>query len=685
MMKEAKARGGIAGRETSDSREERSRRRRRRMCADYLLAEAHDLGFARCRWHVTVDFFFFHDVRLPPISGVDGWSPPPPPPPPPNLLLVSLLTFSAVASACRGDVRRRAVPCPSPQQPTNEGLRSRTMARRLRILSNLKVKPETGVAWIVGFSSSSSVPPPSPTAAAPADLLPPLITVVAFVNCLHFSGTTSSSLQPNYEEEAEDLRILLPRGLEIVGAVVSSSGDTAATKNDATRAGDFAFGLQQELGLAANSGSDGITVIAALAVESLSTNESVMCYSQYDGSRLQLLEEEIVQEWPWRDTCLLRCQLQLSMPLYLPSIVTLAEYEEQVIGSVDSIISNLKSSRAVFLFERQGETVLIHASDKPNAKAVAADVQQIPSESTLSSLQGSILQPAENQVQIRRTLNSVMSLDVLCLAPSHLSAADATTLLVVPALCDQLIVMCKMANKNATHNPKVCAFHFCPLSCPITTIYDLSYGESEIALVAGGCQSLIAGSYEYYHYLQDRFDDNGWGCAYRSLQTIISWFRLQHYTSITVPTHREIQECLVEIGDKEGSFIGSQEWIGAIELSFVLDKLLGVTSKILSVRSGAEMPSKGRELALHFRTQGTPVMIGGGVLAYTLLGVDFNELTGEIMFLILDPHYTGGEDLKSIRNGGWCGWKGTITTNGQQFFLANKFYNLLLPQRPITV
>jgi hypothetical protein len=203
------------------------------------------------------------------------------------------------------------------------------MARRLRILSNLKVKPETGVAWIVGFSSSSSsssssVPPPSPTAAAPADHLPPLITVVAFVNCLHFSGTSSSSLQPNYEEEAEDLRILLPRGLEIVGAVVSSSGDTAATKNGATRAGDFAFGLRQELGLAANSGSDGITVIAALAVESLSTNESVMCYSWYDGSRLQLLEEEIVQEWPWRDTCLLRCQLQLSMPLYLPSIVTLA-------------------------------------------------------------------------------------------------------------------------------------------------------------------------------------------------------------------------------------------------------------------------------------------------------------------------------------------------------------------------
>jgi hypothetical protein len=36
-------------------------------------------------------------------------------------------------------------------------------------------------------------------------------------------------------------------------------------------------------------------------------------------------------------------------------------------------------------------------------------------------------------------------------------------------------------------------------------------------------------------------------------------------------------------------------------------------------------------------------MIGGGVLAYTLLGVAWNEDTGEAAFLILDPHYTGGE------------------------------------------
>jgi Peptidase family C78 len=41
---------------------------------------------------------------------------------------------------------------------------------------------------------------------------------------------------------------------------------------------------------------------------------------------------------------------------------------------------------------------------------------------------------------------------------------------------------------------------------------------------------------------------------------------------------------------------------------------------------------------------------GGGVLAHTILGVDWNEDTGDVKFLILDPHYTGGEDLKVIQD-----------------------------------
>lgn len=117
-----------------------------------------------------------------------------------------------------------------------------------------------------------------------------------------------------------------------------------------------------------------------------------------------------------------------------------------------------------------------------------------------------------------------------------------------------------------------------------------------------------------------------------------------------MPSPREIQQILVKLGDKDASFVGSSNWIGAIELSYILDDYLGITSKILTVNRGGDIPSYARQLAAHFDTQGTPVMIGGGVLAYTLLGVHFNEATGDCAFLILDPHYTGG---------GWPGvWAG---------------------------
>ena len=114
--------------------------------------------------------------------------------------------------------------------------------------------------------------------------------------------------------------------------------------------------------------------------------------------------------------------------------------------------------------------------------------------------------------------------------------------------------------------------------------------------------------------------------------------------------------------------------------------------------SGAEMSSKARQIAEHFRTHGTPIMIGiifainlfllfnslhiffsgGGVLAHTIIGIDFNSDTGDARFLILDPHYTGGEDLRVIQNKGWCNWKPS------SFWKADSFYNMCLPLRPTT-
>ncbi|XP_056013009.1 ufm1-specific protease 2-like [Ostrea edulis] len=298
------------------------------------------------------------------------------------------------------------------------------------------------------------------------------------------------------------------------------------------------------------------------------------------------------------------------------------------------------------------------------------------------------------------------------------------------AICNQLRAMrdCFIKNTEGDTLPNVQSFHFQPWksSAMITVIYPEGKTEEELESrrrelhslfcmsmsrpvfrrgnaflfpeniiqygylinphqyittqsMKGGTQYLVQGLYSYHHYMQDRFDDNMWGCAYRSLQTLVSWFQLQGYTNKPIPTHREIQQALVDVGDKEPKFVGSRQWIGSMEVSYCLDHIIGITSRIAFVSEGSELVTKGRELAQHFEVQGTPVMIGGGVLAHTILGVDFNEVTGDVKFLILDPHYTGAEDLKVILDKGWCGWK------GMEFWDKTAHYNMCLPQRPVVI
>ncbi len=188
-------------------------------------------------------------------------------------------------------------------------------------------------------------------------------------------------------------------------------------------------------------------------------------------------------------------------------------------------------------------------------------------------------------------------------------------------------------------------------------------------------RACIKGDYLYYHYNQDNINDAGWGCAYRSLQTLFSWFTLN--TSIgkgkKIPSINDIQLTLVKLGDKDKSLIGSNGWIGAVEVNLVLNELLGIESQIIFCPSGKDISSKGRELIYHFQNNGTPVMIGGGVFAYTILGVDYDIVKGDCMFLILDPHYSGEDDVKTITSKGFCNWKSI------DLFKKESFYNMCLP------
>jgi hypothetical protein len=75
-----------------------------------------------------------------------------------------------------------------------------------------------------------------------------------------------------------------------------------------------------------------------------------------------------------------------------------------------------------------------------------------------------------------------------------------------------------------------------------------------------------------------------------------------------VPSHRQVQKGLVDIGDKEAKFIGSKQWIGSTEVGFVLETACGVQSRYIawpepwsrplhrfvSVSEGSDLPSKAR-------------------------------------------------------------------------------------------
>ena len=107
---------------------------------------------------------------------------------------------------------------------------------------------------------------------------------------------------------------------------------------------------------------------------------------------------------------------------------------------------------------------------------------------------------------------------------------------------------------------------------------------SSLSQLGSGLQDCI-----YYRDRPAFYFLQGWGCGYRSVQSLCSWAenKLRSSSSSSadtaaggvvacVPSLRKIQEILVEVGDKPPSFVGSKQWIGSFEACIVLDHLFGV-------------------------------------------------------------------------------------------------------------
>ncbi|XP_074839147.1 ufm1-specific protease 1 isoform X2 [Carettochelys insculpta] len=192
--------------------------------------------------------------------------------------------------------------------------------------------------------------------------------------------------------------------------------------------------------------------------------------------------------------------------------------------------------------------------------------------------------------------------------------------------------------------------------------------------------ALVSGSYLYYHYGCDGVDDRGWGCGYRTLQTLCSWLTAAGVGPDPlqpVPGLRDFQRALVEMGDKPPTFTGSRDWIGTVEATLCIDHFFGVPCKLVHCPRGEGLGGQVEALYAHFQGGGGPIMVGGDADSASkgLLGVCSSRHGHHL--LVLDPHYYGGAgslEREGAQAGGWVRWQALAS------FDPTSFYNLCLPQ-----
>lgn len=184
-------------------------------------------------------------------------------------------------------------------------------------------------------------------------------------------------------------------------------------------------------------------------------------------------------------------------------------------------------------------------------------------------------------------------------------------------------------------------------------------------------------NYDYFHYCCDQSSDAGFGCGYRTIQTICSMLRKKlGKLDVIIPSIKNIQEILVKIGDKSNKIIDSRDWIGTVEGSYIFDELFNIPSYFIHISKVDRISSKKKEIVDYFTSQGGLIFMGGDcdAAAKMIAGVHISK-NDEMSLLIVDPHYQGKpKDASVLAELGYVRWY------HESKFIEGSFYNLCMPK-----
>jgi Ufm1-specific protease 2 len=184
--------------------------------------------------------------------------------------------------------------------------------------------------------------------------------------------------------------------------------------------------------------------------------------------------------------------------------------------------------------------------------------------------------------------------------------------------------------------------------------------------------------YKLYHYCLDNFDDTGFGCSYRNIQTILSAYKKYYDESIKVPDIRHI----LEYFNKKYKQIKNKRelWIEPYHVSQYINKEYDIKSKItlyiiknnnvsnilktsidvyLKDKTYHKFEDLEQLFRNHFCKSKLPIIIDNGIYSYCIGNINKNEVT------IIDPHTCKDEDVIKIKDFS---------------FIKNSFWMICIPQ-----